>query len=243
MAERNVPFLLSASSEKRSNVVERILWSFSAYFRRKRFAGFYEFLSSVDSIIDFGGTPSIWQGVGRGDVVLLNIDEQHAPPGFTAMKGDARKTDFADASFDLAFSNSTIEHVGTWEDQKEFARELCRVGKRVYCQTPAHCFFFEPHYFTPFLHWFPSLISKYWIVRYFTYYGLRWKPSREQVRDFQSHLRLLNYSEMQRLFPTCRIAKERFLGMTKAYIAIRLRSSFDSVLADAETKVASGPLS
>jgi hypothetical protein len=221
MSQRNVPFLLNASPAKRDSLVDRILWSFAGYFRRKRFSGFDRLLSGVGSIIDFGGTPSIWISIGRSNVVLLNIDEQQTPPDFVAVRGDARKTDFPEHSFDLAFSNSTIEHVGTWQDQQAFAQELCRVGKRIYCQTPAHCFFFEPHYFTPFVHWFRFLLKRYWFVRYFTYYGLKWKPSREQVSDFQSHLRLLNYSEMQRLFPKCSIRRERFLGMTKAYIAIR----------------------
>lgn len=220
MTERNVPFLLNASPVKRDSLVDRVLWSFAGYFRYKRFSGFNRFLADVNNIIDFGGTPSIWLGVGRRNVVLLNIDEQRVPPGFVAIKGDARKTDFLDHSFDLAFSNSTIEHVGTWKDQQAFARELCRVGKRVYCQTPARGFFFEPHYFTPFVHWFPFLLKHYWFVRYFTYYGLKWRPSREQVTDFQSHLRLLTYSEMKQLFPNCTIRRERFLGMTKAYIAV-----------------------
>ena len=91
----------------------------------------------------------------------------------------------------------------------------------MYCQTPANNFFFEPHYFTPFVVWFRFLLKRYWFVRYCTYYGLRWKPSREQVKDFQAHLRLLTRSEMQRLFPDCAIREERFLGMTKAYIAVR----------------------
>lgn len=243
MSDRNVPFLLTTSPERRSSLPERILWSFAGYFRRKRFSGFHEFLLGVDTIIDFGGTPSIWRAVGRDGVVLLNIDEQKTPSGFTPIKGDARKTGFRDASFDLAFSNSTIEHVGTWEDQKQFAREIRRVGKRIYCQTPARWFFFEPHYFTPFVHWFGFLVSKYWIVRYCTFYGLRWKPSREQVYDFQSHLRLLTYSEMRQLFPDCTIYKERFLGMTKAYIAIRASNTADFVRGDAEVKVASGSVS
>lgn len=221
MSERNVPFMLSASSVRQANLAERFLWSFARHFRRKRFARFSNFLSGIETIVDFGGTPSIWQGIGRSGVVLLNIDEQQTPPGFVSMKGDARKTEFADYAFDLAFSNSTIEHVGTWEDQREFARELRRIGKRIYCQTPAHCFFFEPHYFTPFVHWFGYLVKKYWFVRYFTYYGLRWKPSKEQVKDFQLHLRLLSLSEIRQLFPDCTIHKERFMGMTKAYIAIR----------------------
>lgn len=221
MSERNVPFLLNASRVNANTWTDRILWKLAGYFRRRRFGGFDQFLSGVETIVDFGGTPEIWLSVRRGNVVLLNIDQQQVPDGFAVMKGDARKTSFVDQSFNLAFSNSTIEHVGTWEDQQAFARELRRVGKRVYCQTPARGFFFEPHYFTPFVAWFGFFLKRYWFVRHCTYYGLRWKPSREQVKDFQSHLRLLNYSEMQELFPDCTIRRERFLGMTKAYIATR----------------------
>jgi hypothetical protein len=221
MPERNVPFLLNGSAVYADTWTDRLLWALARYFRRRRFGAFDRFLSGVETIVDFGGTPEIWLSIGRRGVVLLNIDDQRVPPGFEAMKGDARETCFTDKSIDLAFSNSTIEHVGTWEDQKALARELCRVGKRVYCQTPARSFFFEPHYFTPFVVWCGFLLKQYWFVRYCTYYGLRWKPSREQVKDFQSHLRLLSYSEMQRLFPDCIIRRERFLGMTKAYIATR----------------------
>ena len=220
MSERNVPFLLNAAQSKADTWADRLLWTLARYFRSRRFKGFHGFLSGVESIIDFGGTPEIWLSIGRSKVVLLNIDEQPAPAGFVSMKGDARKTSFPDKSFDLAFSNSTVEHVGTWEDQQAFAREIRRVAKRVYCQTPARGFFFEPHYFTPFVAWFGFLLKQYWFVRYCTYYGIRWKPSREQVRDFQTHLRLLNYDEMRQLFPNCTIRRERFLGMTKAYIAI-----------------------
>jgi len=221
MSERNVPFLLNAAQAQADTWADRFLWTLARYFRRRRFSGFHRFLSGVESIVDFGGTPEIWLNLGPRNVVLLNIDEQQVPTGFVTMKGDARKTSFPDKSFDLAFSNSTIEHVGTWQDQQAFAKELFRVGKRVYCQTPARSFFFEPHYFTPFVVWVGFLLKHYWFVRHFTYYGLRWKPSRNQVNDFQSHLRLLNYSEMQQLFPNCSIRRERFFGMTKSYIAIR----------------------
>ena len=221
MSERNVPFLLNTTAAAANTRTDRFLWALSRYFRRRRFRGFDRFLSGVESIIDFGGTPEIWLSVARHNVTLLNIDEQQVPPGFQSLKGDARRTPFPDKSFDLAFSNSTIEHVGAWEDQQAFALEIGRVGKRVYCQTPARGFFFEPHYFTPFVAWFGFLLRRYWFVRYCTYYGLRWKPSREQVNDFQAHLRLLNYAEMKRLFPDCTLRRERFLGMTKAYIAIR----------------------
>src|SRR5437667_6129617 len=221
MSERNVPFLLNGVPAGSETWTDRLLWKLAGYFRRRRFTDFDQFLSGVESIVDFGGTPDIWLRVGRSNVTLLNIDEQPVPTGFVVMKGDARQTPFSDQSFDLAFSNSTIEHVGTWEDQQAFAREISRVGKRIYCQTPARGFFFEPHYFTPFIAWFGLLLRQYWFVRYCTYYGLRWKPSPEQMKDFQYYLRLLNYTEMKRLFPNCTIRRERFLGMTKAYIAVR----------------------
>jgi hypothetical protein len=221
MSERNVPFLLHGTPAKTDTWLDRMLQTFSNFFRHRRFGDFDRFLAGVEKIIDFGGTPQIWLSIGRRNVVLLNIDEQEVPAGFLVVKGDARKTSFPDKCFDFAFSNSTIEHVGTWEDQQAFARELRRVGKRVYCQTPARGFFFEPHYFTPFVTWFGFLLKQYWFVRYCTYYGIKWKPSRVQVMDFQSHLRLLKYREMQHLFPDCTIRRERFLGMTKSYIAIR----------------------
>ena len=177
---RNVPFLLNGAPARPESVVDRILWKLAAYFRRKRFSGFHRLFSGVHTIIDFGGTPSIWLNIGLDQVVLLNIDEQQVPSGFVALKGDGRNTGLPSYSFDLAFSNSTIEHVGTWADQLAFARELCRVGKRVYCETPARSFFFEPHYFTAFVHWFPGMLKQYWFVRYFTYYGLKWKPRRNR---------------------------------------------------------------
>lgn len=229
VSHRNVPFLLNASQVDPNKWLDRILWLSAEYFRKKRLSGLTRLLSGIDTIVDFGGTPAIWLSLGYTKVVLLNIDEQSVPPGFVSVKGDARRTDFADQAFEVAFSNSTIEHVGTWEDQQAFAKELCRVGKYIYCQTPARAFFFEPHYFTPFVHWFPGLLRRYWFVRYFTYYGIRWKPSKAQVNDFQSHLRLLNYREMRVLFPNCRIHRERFIGMTKSYVAIRWCGASDSL--------------
>ncbi len=221
MEERNVPFLLNAAPLKRDSFVDRFLWRCSDFFRRRRFADFNHRFKHVNTIVDFGGTPAIWQLMDRRGIVLLNIDDQQQVPGFTSIRGDARRTAFHDQEFDLAFSNSVIEHVGTWEDQQAFARELARVGKHVYCQTPARWFFFEPHYFTPFVHWFKPLLKSYWFVRHCTRYGRKWKPTPEQVTDFQRHLRLLTHDEMVRLFPDCRIERERFLGMTKAFIATR----------------------
>jgi hypothetical protein len=82
--------------------------------------------------------------------------------------GDGRSLEFADKSFDLAFSNSVIEHVGDWTDMRQFAAELQCVGKSFHCQTPNKWFPVEPHFGTLFLYWIPSLLSRYVIVRYLT---------------------------------------------------------------------------
>jgi len=63
---------------------------------------------------------------------------------FTAVHADATCLPFADASYDIAFSNSVIEHVTTWERQQAFASEVRRVAPKLWIQTPARCFPIEP---------------------------------------------------------------------------------------------------
>lgn len=80
--------------------------------------------------------------------------------------------------------------------------------------------FFEPHLLTPLVHFFPRAIQAR-LLRYFTVWGLMTKPSRAMVREFLDETRLLRYEEMRELFPDCEILRERFLGMTKSYVAVR----------------------
>ncbi len=62
---------------------------------------------------------------------------------------------FADQSFDLVFSNSVIEHVGSRDTQARFASEIARVGKLFWLQTPNRYFPIEQHLWTPLVHWLP----------------------------------------------------------------------------------------
>ena len=177
-------------------------------------------------ILDVGGTPFNWKLVRYPHpVVLLNEEYPEGmldEPNFTRHYGDARNMDFGDNAFDIAYSNSVIEHVGSWEDQKTFADEIRRIAPNLWVQTPARSFFFEPHYLTPFFHWFPIGWQRV-LARNFTIWGLLERPSRGQVEERLNEIRLLSFSEMQELFPDCHILCERFLGMPKCYIAVRQR--------------------
>ena len=61
---------------------------------------------------------------------------------------------FADGEFDLAYCSSVIEHVAP-RRPRGFARELRRVARGWYVQTPAFSFPVEPHALLPFAHWLP----------------------------------------------------------------------------------------
>ena len=133
---------------------------------------------------------------------------------------DGRQVCCADRSFDICYSNSVIEHLFEFEQQKRFADELRRVGRRVWVQTPARSFFVEPHLVTPFIHYLPKRLQRK-LLRNCTLWGWLTRPSRERVDEFLREVRLLGFREMKALFPDCRIERERFLGWTKAYIAVR----------------------
>jgi hypothetical protein len=177
-------------------------------------------------ILDIGGYPNTWRDTGvQSHVQMINIDPiNYTPaPGLPPIDtdlGDACALPYQDNSFDIVFSNSVIEHVGTFERQKDFAREARRVGRKLWIQTPARSFFIEPHLLTPFIHWFPLSVQRR-LLRYFTTWGWLTKPTQKQVDDLLAEIRLLNYREMQELFPDCTILRERFFGLTKSYIAVR----------------------
>jgi Methyltransferase domain len=77
-------------------------------------------------------------------------------PAIPAVRADGRELPFADGTFDLAFSNAVVEHVGGGrEGQRRFVHELCRVARRVFVTTPNSRFPLEVHSLVPFAHWLP----------------------------------------------------------------------------------------
>jgi len=203
------------------------------HFRRRRMKKFFALIAPTPStrMIDIGGAPITWTREAGVEttfpITLCNIrfprDLASQGARFSAVEADATELPFPDKSFDVAFSNSVIEHLGTWERQQAFAREARRVGDKLWIQTPARSFPIEPHYLAPFIHFLPKNWQRR-LARRATLWGLLTKPSPQVIDEWIDELRLLSYSEFKQLFPDCHILKERLLGFTKSYVAVRTQA-------------------
>jgi len=218
------PAYSSPTANKRALLlVSRIQSRIMSYFRTRRHRWLVEEFGSCRTVVDIGGRESMWQTVEMCPrVTLVNMEDMEtAGLRFDYVRGDGRALNMPDDSFDLAFSNSVIEHVGPFEDQQKFAQEMMRVGRRVYCQTPNRWFPVEFHFLGMFVHWLPRKWFSYRVHRYLTLRGVLAKPSQEQSNQLRSSVRLLTRREMKQLFPGCQIRTERFLGLPKSFVAWR----------------------
>ena len=199
------------------------------YFRSKRMRRFeHTFgITAVTRILDVGGTPLNWSFLSvRPRLTILNMPraKEPVPPDVAWVAADGRALPFRDQSYDIVFSNSVIEHLGSRADQRRFAAEVARVGVRYWVQTPNRWFPVEPHLLTPLLHFLP----KKWqgrIARRFTVWDWIARPSADRwdyyVNHYLNDIRLLDVRELRTLFPDCDLIEERFLGWSRSLIAAR----------------------
>ena len=200
----------------------------SSYFRKRRMSRFLRTFNpnSATTILDVGGYPETWKRLRiQSLITVLNVHRidytaDALDPPIRTMVGNGCHLEFPDRSFDIVFSNSVIEHLGTFERQEVFARECRRTGRHLWVQTPAKSFFIEPHLLTPFIHFLPRGAQGK-LIRHFSVWGLVTRPSAAQVQAFLSEVRLLSRREMEALFPDCDIIAEKVAGLSKSYIAVR----------------------
>lgn len=197
----------------------------SKRWRARRFKLFTACLqpSASDRILDVGGHYWFWTAPVGASIDTINLDYLPAPANSNirhTLVGDGCNLPFSDNGYEIAFSNSVIEHVGSWEAQQQFASEIRRVGRTLWVQTPARACPIEPHYLCPFIHWLPRSWQRFLLP--FTPWALIHKPSKQDIESMFETIRLLTHSEMKTLFPDCWIYTEKLLGIfPKSYIAIR----------------------
>jgi hypothetical protein len=205
--------------------------SLATRMRRRRFAFFLSLLSGLKNppairVLDVGGTQNFWERMGQSGlrdvhVTLLNLEAQWVSgPSFASVAGDARDLSrYADGSFDVVFSNSVIEHLGPhFSNQQLMAHEVRRVGKRYFVQTPNRRFPIEPHFLTPGFQFLP-VSAKAWAVTHFNLGWYKKFSDGETARREVESISLLTERQMHRLFPGASIYREKFMGLTKSFVA------------------------
>lgn len=209
--------------------IHKIYRFFMARFRPgriKQLKSSFPQINGTGQILDVGGTSGWWQMVQPKNkkITIINLDGRQRAAvlaaGFGFAVADARALPYKDDEFDLVISNSVIEHVGGWEDQKRCAQEMLRCGRAVYVQTPNFWFPIEPHLIAPFIHWLPRPALRL-MVRWFSVWGWVTKPSQEQVDIMIDSIHLLSRKDIVSLFPGCEIVCEKFLFLSKSYIVMR----------------------
>lgn len=205
------------------------LAALSARFRRRRMERFAAELgiTAETRVLDIGGTPDCWRLLDvRPRVTLLNTPRAKADleGAESWVAGDGRALPFRDGVFDVVFSNSVIEHVGDASSQRRFAREVARVGRAYWVQTPNRWFPVEQHLLTPFVHWLPPSWQRVLMPRLNVWRLLvRVSPDRRKyyIEHYLGEIRLLSAAGFRELFPGARILRERFCGWTKSLVATR----------------------
>ena len=178
-------------------------------------------VSDSTTIIDVGGTPFVWRLTDHDpSVTIVNLKAPWPIEGSRVVLASGLALPFRDRAFEVCFSNSVIEHVGDARAQAAFAREVRRVARHYWVQTPNRRFPLETHFVCLFLHWLPFRMTRR-LIRHFSLWGWLTKPSQVDVDKALRTLTLLDEREMRDLFPDAEIVKERFLGMVKSLIAVR----------------------
>lgn len=195
------------------------------YFRPRRMRKFWHGFNLTPRmrVLDVGGTWYNWSLLPEHPrLTILNLslspDRSRQADWLIA---DARHLPFKDGAFDVVYSNSVIEHLSNAGNQHLFAAECSRVGQRYYIQTPNRRFPIEPHLITPFIHWLPRRFQRR-LLRNMTLWGLLTRPSEQRCDDFMQEIHLLDEYDLKGLFPEAAIWRERFLGLIKSLIAVKI---------------------
>jgi hypothetical protein len=184
-------------------------------------------VSKGTTVLDVGGTADTWTGLAvQPRVTLLNMPRAGVgrEAGFDCVGADGCRLPFADGAFDIVFSNSVIEHVGSADRQRVFAEEIRRVGRAYWVQTPNYWFPVEAHLLTPMIHFLPKAWQRSVLERGSIWEWLE-RPALDRrtfyIEHFLNDIRLLSATEMRALFPCAAILRERSAGLTKSLVACR----------------------
>jgi len=176
------------------------------------------------------GTPVKPENTYIADISPQALERGRKRYGFVpALVGQAGTLPFPDGYFDIVYCSSVIEHVTipkeqVWtltsgkefreralKHQHAFAREIQRVGRQFFVQTPYKWFVLESHSWLPFVSWLPRRAQL---------------PVLKAARRFWPKTThpdwyLLDKREFASMFEGAEIRAEKWLGLTKSIMAVK----------------------
>jgi len=213
--------------------IHRLTAPVGRHFRGNRMRLFQQLIGDDANgpILDVGGNAFNWRLLPAGPpIVLINLAPEHfgdtsdAERRFLRVVADGRDLPFRDAAFDAVFCNSVIEHLNTGDTQRRMAQEIARVGKSYFVQTPDRRFPIEPHFLTPFFHFFPQRTRRV-LARNFTVWGWITRAPQSVAVDLVNEIKLLGPAQMRALFPDGKLIVEKLFGLPKSLIAVRKKEA------------------
>jgi hypothetical protein len=94
---------------------------------------------------------------------------------------------------------------------RKMAREIQRVGKWYFIQTPNLYFPIEPHFVFPLFQFLP-ISWRVYLVRHFNLGWIRQEPDRERAEREVRSINLLSKTQLRSLFPDANVTAEMFFG-------------------------------
>ena len=185
------------------------------------------YISEKDQIIDIGTTPILEKHENfflnhykypenitclsnqNLDVLKINF------PNLKIIIGDGRDTKLPDNSYDIVMSNATLEHVGNFNKQKEFVKELHRISnKRCIISTPNRFYPIDTHTMLPLIHWMPKKLHRKFL-----------KLINQNFLSKEENLNLISSSEIKKIcklnnFKNFKILKMKYYSFTSNLILI-----------------------
>lgn len=184
----------------------------SARARLRRYRWYLGTMQPVpeDRILDLG-CGSAWSLAQLNpEAFVTGVDlvkrEGFDRPNQDFVVADACELPFENDSFDIAYSNSLIEHIAPHR-RAAFAHEIQRVSRRFWVQTPNYWFPIEPHALLPGAQFLPDRARR-----------VAWRMSPRGIQ-YEDSLQLLRRSELAELFEDALILKERVGPWTKSFVA------------------------
>lgn len=205
--------------------------------RSRLFAEYTHNLPTPIKVIDLGGSFEMWRRWGgidwaRLDVTLVNnhhLDKSHdgeCRPGMFVreVRRDMRSLTAEDLSeFDVVFSNSAIEHLSSWADQKRVAAAIVASKKPYFVQVPDRLSPIDPHFpspFVPFFAVYPRALKEI-LLRFNRLGSGSSSPNFSSARLRMSYYNPLGRSDLRELFPDSNISRQVVRGVSVSLIAMR----------------------